>query len=79
MLAFTIAGAGDEEDLHVILNMAEAAIDVEIPQIAARAWHVAVDTARESPLDVVERARQAPYAGPVYRASAHSVVVLEGR
>jgi glycogen operon protein len=79
MLAFTIAGTGEEEDLHVILNMAEAAIDVEVPRIAGRTWHVAVDTARESPFDVVERTRQAPYAGPRYHAIAHSVVVLEAR
>jgi glycogen operon protein len=79
MLAVTIAGTGEEEDLHVILNMAEAAIDVEIPQIASRTWHVAIDTARESPFDVVERARQMPCAGPRYRTSAHSVVVLEAR
>jgi isoamylase len=79
MLAVTIAGTGEEEDLHVILNMAEAAIDVEIPPIADRRWHVAIDTARESPFDVVERARQMPYAGPRYRTRAHSVVALEAR
>jgi glycogen operon protein len=79
MLAVTIAGTGGEEDLHVILNMSEAAIDVEIPQIAGRAWHVAIDTARESPFDVVERPRQVPYTGPRYRASAYSVVALEAR
>jgi isoamylase len=79
LLAFTIAGTGEEEDLHVILNMAETAIDVEIPRIANRAWHVAIDTARESPLDVVERAQQVPCAGRCYRASPHSVVALEAR
>ena len=60
MLAVTIAGSGEEEDLHLILNMAEAAIDVELPRIADRTWHVAIDTARESPLDVMERTRQIP-------------------
>ena len=79
MLAVTLAGTGDEDDLHVILNMADAAIDVEIPRIADRTWHVAIDTARESPFDVVEPAHQVPYAGPRYRTSARSVVVLEAR
>ena len=79
LLAVTIAGTGDEEDLHVILNMSENAIDVEIPQIAGRTWHAAIDTARESPFDVVERARQMPYAGRCYRTSAHSVAALEAR
>ena len=79
MLAVTMAGTGKEEDLHLILNMAEAAIDVELPQIPDRTWHVAIDTARESPFDVVERARQLPHDGPRYRASARSVVVLEAR
>jgi isoamylase len=75
----TLAYTGEEEDLHVILNMAENAIDVEIPQIAGRTWHVAIDTACESPFDVVERAHQVPYAGRCYRASARSVVALEAR
>jgi glycogen operon protein len=79
LLAVTIAGTGQEEDLHVILNMAEAEVDVEMPQIADRTWHVAIDTSRESPFDVVERALQVPYARPRYRASAHSVAVLEAR
>ena len=79
MLALTVAGTGAEEDLHVILNMAEAAIDVELPRIADRTWHVAIDTAREPPLDVVERARQMPYADLRYSTNGHSVVVLEAR
>ncbi|HET9694768.1 MAG TPA: glycogen debranching protein GlgX [Steroidobacteraceae bacterium] len=79
LLAATLAGTGEEEDLHLIFNMAEAAIEVEIPRIANRAWHVAIDTAREPPSDVVERAHQRPHAGPRYRASANSVVVLEAR
>ena len=79
LLAATLAGTGEEEDLHMIFNMAEAAIDVEIPRIANRTWHVAIDTARESPFDVVEPVRQMPHTGPRYRTSARSVVVLEAR
>jgi glycogen operon protein len=58
LLAFTIAGTGEEEDLHVILNMAEAAIDVEIPQIAPHMAR-AVDTARDLRLTLWS-ARQTP-------------------
>ena len=79
LLALTIAGTGQEEDLHVILNMAESAIDVEVPRTDGRTWHVAVDTARAPPFDVVERARQTPFTGSQYRTSAHGVVVLEAR
>jgi isoamylase len=79
LLALTLAGTGAEEDLHVILNMAETAIDVELPRIAKRTWHVAIDTSRAPPLDVVERARQVPYAGQHYRTDGQSVVVLEAR
>jgi len=80
MLAFTIAARNeDEEDLHVILNMSEQALDAPLPVIAARRWYLALDTARAAPSDILARARQVAVPELVYRVGARSVVVLEAR
>jgi isoamylase len=79
LLAFTLTGGGGEEDLHVIFNMADAAIDVMVPKVAGRKWHVAVDSARASPHDIVPRSEQHPHATRHYCARPRSVVVLEAR
>ena len=79
-LAFTIAGlAKDEEDLHVLCNMSEYALDAAIPAVPARRWHVALDTSRRSPEDISPPQLQKLHVGAHYRAVARSVVVLEGR
>jgi glycogen operon protein len=80
LLRFTIAGLSkDEDDLHVVLNMAETGADVALPRIGGRRWHVAVDTSRPAPLDVVERHRQDPWEASSYSAGPRSAVVLEAR
>jgi len=79
-LSFTIAGlAAEEEDLHVILNMSDHAVDAALPTIPGRSWHLALDTAQPPPTDIVARAQQRPQAATPYRANARSVVVLEAR
>jgi glycogen operon protein len=80
VLRFTIAGRGEgEEDLHVVLNVSGRAVEADLPVLPGRRWHVAVDTARASPEDVVPRPRQRPHAAAVYLTAARSVVVLEAR
>jgi glycogen operon protein len=79
-LALTIAGiAPDEEDLHVIANMHDEVLDVPLPQIAGRRWHLAVDTAQPPPGDIAPRAGQRVHAAARYAVSARSVAVLEAR
>jgi isoamylase len=79
-LSFTIAGLSEgEEDLQVMLNMSDQMVDAALPSIAGRRWHVALDTSRESPQDLLPRNRQMPHAAKVYSASARSVVALEAR
>ena len=79
-LAFTIAGlTQEEEDLHVILNMSEQAVEAALPSIAGRRWHLALDTSRPSPEDILARERQRPHPSASYSANARSVVVLEAR
>ncbi|MDE2449916.1 MAG: glycogen debranching enzyme, partial [Gammaproteobacteria bacterium] len=80
VLAFTIAGMEEgETDLHAILNMSDAVIEVDLPTLPGRAWRVAVDTAQAPPHDIVEPARQVPLTAARYRLSSRSVVVLEAR
>jgi glycogen operon protein len=79
LLAFTLAGTGEEEDLHAILNMSGLAIDVMLPSLRGRSWFVALDTARASPGDIVAPERQRRHTAAVYRVTARSVVVLEAR
>ena len=79
-LAFTVAGLTEkEEDLHVILNMSEHAVDAALPSIPGRRWHLAVDTSRPSPEDILARERQRLHPAASYSANARSVVVLEAR
>ena len=78
MLAFTIAGIGaDEADIHAVLNMSDAILDVELPMLPSRRWHLAVNTAAAAPEDLIEREHQAPLRDSVYRVPTRSVVVFE--
>jgi len=80
LLSFTLAGqAPGEEDLHVIMNMSASALAVDLPAISGRSWHIALDTSRPPPLDIVTREQQAPHAERGYTAAARSVVLLEAR
>ncbi|MGC2049462.1 MAG: alpha-amylase family glycosyl hydrolase [Gallionella sp.] len=79
-LAVTIAGLSqEEEDLHLMFNMSEQALDVSLPKTDGRHWHLALDTAQDAPADIIERERQIPLAAPAYRVNPRSVVVLEAR
>jgi isoamylase len=80
VLAFTIAGrSDDEEDLHVILNMSEQALDAPLPAMRERRWYVALDTAKPPPADISPREYQAPAPAVSYSVDARTVVVLEAR
>jgi isoamylase len=79
-LAFTLARMVDSEaDLQVLLNMSVEARTFALPTLAGRVWHLAVDTARSAPGDLVPPRDQRPVTESRYRAYARSVVVLEGR
>ena len=79
-LRFTMAGIGPgEEDLHAILNMSDRAAEVALPAIPSRRWHLALDTSRSTPSDILPRDRQAPHPGAKYSVSARSVTVFEAR
>ena len=79
-LGFTLAGLDpEEEDLHVLANMSDRGESVELPTIAGRQWHLAVDTAREAPHDICPPDGQSAWTARRYLCQPHSVVVLEAR
>ena len=78
VLACTIAGQdGGETDLHVIMNMSEQTLDAPLPLIEGRKWHVALDTALESPRDINPPDVQIHHAGAYYFSQPRSIAVLE--
>ncbi len=79
-LAFTLSAAEDkEEDLHVILNMSDSSVEMQVPEIPGRKWHCALDTGNPSPADIIAPVEQPLFRGNSYRISPRSVAVLESR
>jgi glycogen operon protein len=78
-LAYTLGGFEGMSDLHAVLNMYWDDLDFEVPSVPGRRWYRVVDTARPSPEDIVETARQVPIAGDHVRVESRSVVVLLSR
>jgi isoamylase len=79
-LAFTLAATAEgEEDIHVLMNMAEESAKADLPALPGRTWYLAADTSCSSPKDIMDPADQAALKGTDYLASAHSVVVFESR
>lgn len=42
----------DASNLHLIMNMSEQTLDAPLPFIEGRKWHIALDTALDSPRDI---------------------------
>jgi len=79
-LAFTLTSEDPEKEaLHVLINMSDRSESVQLPENQDRRWHLAVDTAREPPDDVIARGDQVPWETPRYLSLPRSVVVLEAR
>ena len=79
VLAFTLAAVDEEEsDLHIMLNMTTDKVMMQLPRLQGKKWHLAVDTSRESPHDIVEPEMQKSVHGNSYSVEARAVIVLEG-
>ena len=78
-VSFTMAGFGDESDLHVMLNMHWDSLDFELPAVAGRQWHLAIDTDAQAPGDIVEPGLERPVVGATLRVAGRSVVALISR
>jgi pullulanase/glycogen debranching enzyme len=68
-----------EEDLHIILNMSADTVEMPLPQLSGQEWHLAIDTDRASPTDIVAPRQQRQVRLPTYTTAARSVAVLESR
>jgi len=79
VLAFTIWGLSQDDDIHVILNMEWQDLDFDVPPLTGRSWLKVVDTGLSSPQDIVEPEQASEVAGNVCRVTKHSAVVLVGR
>ncbi len=78
LLAYTLAGADRHEaDLHIVMNMSDQNIMVELPEITARTWCLALDTSLSSPGDIIQPEDQKPLGHSTYQVSSQSVVVFE--
>jgi|CXWL01.1.fsa_nt_gi glycogen operon protein len=80
VLAFTLAGVGDNEpDLHIIMNMSEEGIAMPLPVIPGKAWCLAVDTSCSSPEEIIAPPDQRVLRLPFYTVNSQTVVVFENR
>jgi len=79
VLAFTIWGLSQDDDIHVILNMEWQDLDFDVPPLTGRSWLKVIDTGLSSPQDIVEPEQASEVAGNVCRVTKHSAVVLVGR
>ncbi len=80
LLVFTQAGIeSGEPDQHVVMNMSELQVLIELPIISGCVWCLAVDTSLNSPQDIVPPQDQKPVREHLYPISARSVVVFENR
>ena len=79
-LAYTIAGlTSNEEDLHVILNMADLSIEAPLPPVPRRQWYLAVDTFEHTTGGILWPENQRPALAAMWRAQPRSVLIFESR
>jgi hypothetical protein len=62
-----------------MLNMGAAAASFAVPRLVGYRWHLAVETAAESPADLFVPPQQPPFTDGRCPVAARSLVVLEGR
>jgi len=78
-IAFTVRLRGDELRIHFILNAYWEALDFELPMLdedGASHWRRWIDTALDSPDDIVPWQSAPAFLDRLYRAEPRSVVVL---
>jgi glycogen operon protein len=68
----------DEEDLHIIFNMSDDTLQMALPKVQGRNWHLAVDTSAASGKDIIQTAQQIPI-GQTIPVESRSIVVCESR
>ena len=80
VLAFTLHRIKPEdEDLHIMINMSQEDISMELPKLAKGSWHLAVNTGRSITQDIIEPEQQQSIAAQTMPAAAHTIIVYESR
>ncbi len=70
----------EEEDLHIMFNMSEKNVRMELPKLVSLRWHLAVDTSRSSGKDIVMvKQQQQAVKTKTIQVKAQSIVVCESR
>jgi len=78
-LALGVEAQKEELRFHTILNAYWEPLDFELPLVGSKGahpWRRWIDTALDSPFDIVEWQTAPPVSGRTYRAGPRSVVVL---
>jgi len=78
-LAYYLSGASqDDQDIYVMINAwrGDLVFSVQKGAGAANNWRRVIDTAQDSPQDIIEDGQAPPLQGLDYRVKARSVVVL---
>jgi glycogen operon protein len=75
-LAFTLAGVGEEPDIHAMLNMYWEDLEFELPPMNGRHWYLAADTAAIPPADIAEPGEEKRIAANGFCVEGRSAVIL---
>ncbi len=75
-LSYTMGEPGDEEDIHVMMNMYWEPLEFEIPRLAERRWYRVIDTFLSSPQDIILAGDEIRINADSYLVQSRSVVVL---
>jgi glycogen operon protein len=78
-VAFSFELKKEEQLLHLILNAYWEPLEFELPLVSGESgsvWRRWIDTALDSPHDIVEWQSAPPFTGKTYRAGPRSIVVL---
>ncbi len=80
VLALTLSRVeSEEEDLHIMINMSEKNLSMELPELIGRTWHLAVDTTRSISGDIIEPKKQQTIKEKSIQVHSYSIVVCESR
>ncbi len=80
VLAFTLRHVEpEEEDLHIMINMSQEDLSMELPTLSEENWHLAVDTAGSIKNDIIETPQQQIITAQTIQVSSNSIIVCESR
>jgi len=80
VLAFTLSHVeSEEEDFHVMINMSNEDLVMELPPLVQGNWHLAVDTSASIKKDIVEQAQQLAITKQNINLSSYTIIVCESR